>query len=55
MSGTAYAVREAVGRGQVILFASAPTFRRWMTESERIFVNAVLMGPGLGTRWTAAW
>ena len=55
MSGTAYAVREAVGRGQVILFASAPTFRRWMTESERMFVNAVLMGPGLGTRWTAAW
>jgi len=55
MSGTAYAVREAVGRGQVILFAASPTFRRWMTESERMFTNAVLMGPGLGTRWTAAW
>jgi len=55
LSGTAYAVREGVGRGQVVLFASEPTFRRWMTESERMFVNAVLMGPGLGTQWSAVW
>jgi hypothetical protein len=55
LSGTAYATREAVGRGQVILFAESPTFRRWMKESERMFLNAVLMGPGLGTRWSRPW
>ncbi len=55
LADTAYLTRDAVGRGQVILFASEPTFRRWMKESERMFVNAVLMGPGLGTRWSAEW
>ncbi len=52
---TAYATREAVGRGQVILFAANPVFRRWMKDSERMFLNAVLLGPGLGTRWSTPW
>ncbi len=55
MAHTGYAVREGVGRGQVILFAANPTFRRWMKDSERMFINAVLLGPGLGTRWSAPW
>jgi hypothetical protein len=55
LARTAYAVREGVGRGQVILFADHPVYRRWMRESERMFVNAVLLGPGLGTRWSAPW
>jgi hypothetical protein len=55
LAHTAYATREGLGRGQVILFADHPVYRRWMTESERMFVNAVLLGPGLGTRWSAPW
>lgn len=55
LAHTAYATREAVGRGQVILFASNPLFRRWMKDSERMFGNAVLLGPGLGTRWSTPW
>ncbi len=55
MAHTAYVTREAVGRGQVILFAANPLFRRWMKDSERMFGNAVLLGPGLGTRWSTPW
>jgi len=55
MANTAYVTREAVGKGQVILFAANPTFRRWMKDSERMFCNAVLLGPGLGTRWSTPW
>jgi Zinc carboxypeptidase len=55
LTGTAYMTREGVGRGQVILFAENPVFRRWMKDSERMMINAILMGPGLGTRWSAAW
>jgi hypothetical protein len=39
----------------VILFADHPAYRRWMVETERMLMNAILLGPGLGTRWSAAW
>jgi hypothetical protein len=55
LAQTGYAVREAVGRGQVILFADHPSYRRWVAESERMLINAILLGPGLGTRWSSAW
>jgi hypothetical protein len=55
MAHTAYATRETVGRGQVILFADRPAYRRWMRETERILINAILLGPGLGTRWSTPW
>jgi hypothetical protein len=55
LARTAYATHEPVGRGQVILFNGAPAFRRWTTESERLLVNAILLGPGLGTRWSTPW
>jgi hypothetical protein len=55
LAGTAYATRESRGRGQVILFADHPAFRRWMKETERMLMNAVLYGPGLGTRWSTPW
>jgi hypothetical protein len=55
MAKTGYATREAVGKGQIILFADNPTYRRWLTESERLLMNAILMGPGLGTRWSSPW
>ncbi|MCD4748566.1 MAG: hypothetical protein K8R59_04255 [Thermoanaerobaculales bacterium] len=55
IANTGYATRETVGRGQVILFADQPSYRRWMKESERLLINAVLLGPGLGTRWSTPW
>ncbi len=55
MAMTAYAVREGHGRGQVILFAAPPVYRRWMLDSERMFTNAILLGPGLGTHWSSPW
>jgi hypothetical protein len=52
---TAYVTREAVGRGQVILFLSEPEFRGWTLGSRRLLLNAILYGPGLGTRWSTPW
>lgn len=55
LAQTGYATREAVGRGQVILFAGHPSYRRWVVESERMLINAILLGPGMGTRWSSPW
>ena len=55
MARTGYATRESLGRGQIILFADHPAYRRWMRETERMLSNAILYGPGLGTRWSSPW
>lgn len=55
LARTAYAVHEGVGRGQVVLFVSPPAFRRWLRDGDRLLENAVLLGPGLGTRWSTPW
>ncbi len=52
---TAYCTREALGRGQVILFAEHPAFRGWPRESRRLLWNALVYGPGLGTQWSNPW
>ena len=52
---TAYVTREGVGRGQVILFLSPPEFRGWTLGTRRLLMNALLYGPGLGTRWSTPW
>jgi len=55
LAHTAYATRESAGRGQVILFVSPPEFRGWTLATRRLFTNAILLGPGLGTRWSTPW
>lgn len=45
---TAYVTRDSVGRGQVILFASPPTFRGATLGTTRLFHNALIYGPGCG-------
>ena len=55
LARTAYLTREAKGKGQIILFAGDPTYRRATRGTERLILNAVLLGPGLGTSRTAPW
>ena len=52
---TAYATTESVGRGQIILFATDPTYRMWLPGAQRLFLNAVLLGPGMGTSQPLPW
>jgi hypothetical protein len=52
---TAYATAESVGRGQIVLFATDPTYRMWLPGAQRLFLNAVLLGPGMGTSQPLPW
>ena len=54
-ANTAYCTRESSGKGQVILFSGHPDMRSYFYGSKRLFVNAVLLGPGLGARWPAPY
>ncbi len=55
LARTAYTVREGMGRGQVILFLDHPVFRGWTLGTRRLFLNALLLGPGLGATPPAPW
>jgi hypothetical protein len=52
---TAYATRESRGRGQIILFSGDPVFRGFFLGTERLLVNALLLGPGFGTNPPVGW
>jgi hypothetical protein len=54
-AGSAYATRERLGNGQIVLFAEDPTFRAASPASERLLANALLLGPGFGTRAPVEW
>jgi hypothetical protein len=49
------ATRERMGRGQVILFAVDPVFRGYMRGTARMFLNAVILGPGAGASPPQPW
>ncbi len=55
LTNTAYATVESVGRGQLILFATDPTYRMWLPGAQRLFLNAILLGPGMGTSQPLPW
>ena len=55
LAETAYATVESVGRGQIILFATDPTYRMWLPGLQRLFLNAVLLGPGVGASQPLPW
>jgi hypothetical protein len=55
LAHSSFATVERYGRGQVILFASNPTFRGWYPAMERLFLNAVFLGPGMGTSQKIPW
>jgi hypothetical protein len=50
-----YASRDAVGKGQVIVFVSTPNFRGYFYGAERLLLNALLLGPGCGTQPRVDW
>jgi hypothetical protein len=54
-SRTVAVSRETFGKGQIILFASQPNFRAYFHGGERLLLNAILLGPGFGTRATLEW
>jgi hypothetical protein len=55
LANSSFATVERHGRGQVILFASNPTHRGWYPAMERLFLNAVFLGPGMGTSQEMPW
>jgi len=54
-ASSAYATRERLGNGQVVLFAGDPSFRAASPAAERLLENALLLGPGFGTRPPVEW
>lgn len=55
LEGSAYATVEALGKGQIILFAENPVYRGYFTATARVFSNAVTYGPGLGGNPPIEW
>jgi Zinc carboxypeptidase len=52
---SAYATVERVGAGQIILFASPPSFRGATPGTARLFANALVYGPSLGASQPYGW
>jgi hypothetical protein len=48
LANSAYVTREPLGRGQIILFATGPTFRAATLGPARVMLNAMIYGPGFG-------
>jgi len=49
IANSAYLTREQKGNGQIILFASQPVFRGSTMATNRLLLNALVYGSGLGT------
>ncbi len=55
IADSAYLTRERWGSGQVILFAGMPAFRGYHQATARLFSNAVIFGPGMGSSQPSDW
>jgi hypothetical protein len=55
LARTSWLTQEQSGNGQIILFATQPNFRALFRGAERLLINALLYGPGMGTSWTPDW
>jgi len=49
-ANSTYAARQQSGNGQVIFFAGDTNYRSYFYGTARMLKNAILLGPGLGTR-----
>ena len=52
---SAWVTQEYRGKGQIILFATEPHFRGYFKASTRVLLNAIYLGPGMGTRHSVEW
>jgi hypothetical protein len=52
---TAYLTRESRGKGQIVLFLNEPYFRAQCLGTGRLLMNAIVLGPGLGTSLPQPW
>ncbi|RLA51337.1 MAG: hypothetical protein DRR42_10685 [Gammaproteobacteria bacterium] len=52
---TAYLTREPLGAGQIILFANDPVFRGYSVATQRLLLNSIFLGPGMGAKQYAPW
>ncbi len=50
IANSAYLTVESKGNGQIILFAGQPVFRGSTKATNRLLLNALVYGSGLGTR-----
>ncbi len=46
LASKAFLIHQPMGSGQIIAFAEDPNFRAYAEETELLFMNAVLLGPG---------
>ena len=51
LANTAFLTREQKGSGQIIMFAAEPNHRAYFYGTRKLFMNALLYGPGMGTRF----
>jgi hypothetical protein len=49
IANSAYLTHESKGHGQIILFAAQPVFRGATLGTNRLLLNAMVYGPGIGT------
>jgi len=49
IANSAYLTREKIGKGQIILFSGEPNFRGSARGTNRLWLNAVVYGSGLGS------
>jgi hypothetical protein len=52
---SAWVTQESYGKGQIIIFATEPHFRGYFRASERVLLNAIYLGPGMGTSHLVSW
>lgn len=50
IANSAYLTRESLGEGQIIMFSGEPIFRGATLGTNRLLLNAIVYGPGMGTQ-----
>ncbi len=55
LAESVYCSREQAGRGQIILFANDPYFRAYFKDTAQMLMNALVLGPGMGTAQQLKW
>lgn len=49
LAGRPYALMRGRGRGRIVLFADDPGFRGMLPGLEKVYLNAIVLLPALGT------